>query len=294
MVFDLFFDVLPPFPVEENIEEQVVENQTLEEEIPGDQVPGEEVPEDDALKVTNELPPISSEQVSELDRKFSAPAGPGMSSMTRTLLIVVAILLVVMLYFMFRQKDNPVPIISETSTEEQDPALVTENLQPQDESTATQGSSEIPTESSDQEVPPPVFILPDEVFQGTAPMEVRQEGPVVSVEVDSEIAAFVDALKVRVGIINGSKTAERSGINTKITSGLFQGFNIINTKQQKGDEIIKDETVVITPSKGRIIVKNNFLDSLWKLDREKLQQELETAGLEIIKKEVNKNKRVNI
>lgn len=274
---------LPPIPDEPHVDavDQLLppppDEDALQEEIPEDQIP-----EEDTLKVTDELPPISSEHVSEFDRKFTAPPGPTMSSMTRTLLIVVAALLVVMLYFMFRQKETPVLTVTEPASEEQGPAVVTEDLQPQDEGASTE-TVPVP---SDKEEAPPVFELSDDVFQGVAPMEVRQAGPVISVEVDPEIAAVVDALKVRVDIINGTKTADRAGIITKVTSGMFQGFNIINTHQQKGGEVIKNETVVITPSKGKIIVKDNFLDSLWKIDHEKFKQDLETAGLEIIKKEM--------
>ena len=245
-----------------------------------------------ALKVTDEIPPPPAAQYPELE-KFSAAARPSSSPMTRTLLVVVLALLVIMLYFMF-QKDEVPPPAGTTGTGEtvqQQPAMVTEDLQTPDGETAAETGGETGMVTPGKvEPPPPVYELSTDEFRGTAPMEVRPEGPVISEAADPEIAAIADALKIRAAAIYGTNINSRAGVTTTVTSGKFQGFNIVNTYQEKGEdvnkEVIKNETVVLTPSRGKILVKENFLDSVRQTDYDQFRKDLEASGLEVIKKDV--------
>lgn len=258
----------PPEPPDEILEEEGVQS------------------DEEALKVKDELPPTPVEQYPELE-KFSASARSSMSPITRTLLLVVIVLLAIMLYFMFEKDDVPTVTGTTETTEQQQPALVTEDMQPPEEETTEQTDTATETvEPGDAEPPLPVYEFPDDEFQGVAPMEVRPEGPVISEAGDPEIAAIGDALKIRAAAIDGNKTTTRGGITTTVTSGKFQGFSVVNTYQLKNEDVIKNETVIITPSRGKVVIKENFLDSIRKTDYEKFKKDLNASGVEVIKKEV--------
>lgn len=262
---------------------EIETSEPVQQELPfGDLKPPGDIPEEGG----DETVPSPVQQYPELE-KFSAQARQSsMSPLTRLLMVVVVVLLAVMVYFMFDKDDVPTPA-GTTDTTGRQPAMVTEDMQPPDEETTTGTETEtVRPAPAKTEAPPPVYPLPDDEFQGAAPMEVREEGPVLSETSDPEIAAIADAFKIRVEIVGGTKTTTRAGIETTVTSGNFQGFNIVNTFQQKGEEVIKNETVIITPSRGKVAIKENFLDSVKKTDYETFRQELETSGIEVIKKEL--------
>ena len=109
---------------------------------------------------------------------------------------------------------------------------------------------------------PTLYKLSNELFQGAAPLKVKEKGPVISEENDPEIAAIGDALRIRVETILGSKTRTRRGIETKTTSGKFHGFKVTNTFQRKGDQVIRNETSIVTPARGWVMIKGNILDAI--------------------------------
>ncbi len=245
-----------------------------EEEKEVDTAAEEEAP----IKLTEEDAPPP---VMEGEYQFRTPARPGTSSTTRTLLLVVLLLLLILFYFMFFKERAAPPAPVTTTTQETtaaagEPETVTE--QPPASIIDT-----TPAKPADKEELPPVYELSDDEFQGAAPLTVKPSGPVISEEVDPEIAAVTDALKVRVAAINGSKTRTGRGIKTTISSGMFQGFKVTHTLQEKADEVIRDEIAVVTPSRGILAVKGNILDSIRRTDYEKFQRDLEASGIEVIK-----------
>jgi hypothetical protein len=214
--------------------------------------------------------------------QFRTPAPPATSSTTRTLLLVVLLLLLILFYLMFfKEHQAPPGPVTPTTTEET--AAVTGEPETVTEQPPASIIDTAPAKPADKEEPPPVYELSDDAFQGAAPLTVKPSGPVISEEVDPEIAAVADALKVRVAIINGSKTRTRRDIKTTISSGMFQGFKVTHTLQEKADEVIRDDIAVVTPSRGILAVKGNILDSIKRTNYEKFQQDLETSGLEVTK-----------
>ncbi len=237
------------------------------------------------------------EMEEEIPLHIPEPARAPISSLTRMLLVVVAVLLIILFYFMFKPRETP--LISgkpagekeEKVTAAQEPDKVTEAIKPTYKDTDVDKTRVKPAEK-EKEIT--LYELSDEAFQGTAPLKVKEKGPIISEESDPEIAAIGDALRHRVEILHGSKTSTRGGIETKITSGKFHGFMITNTFQQKDDQIISNETVIVTPLRGRVLIKGNILDSIIKTDYEKLHRELETAGIEVIKTPLTEEGIINV
>jgi len=270
------------------------------EEIPVEKLPEPETvdldlkiqpPPDEPLLKKEEKPiPTPPDRLPEMEEEvpiyIPEPARAPISSLTRMLLVVVAILLIILFYFMFKPRETP--LISgkpagekeEKMTAAQEPGRVTEETQSAYKDTVTDKPEVKPAEKGKEIT---LYQLSDEMFQGTAPLKVKEKGAIISEENDPEIAAIGDALRHRVEILHGSKTSTRRGIETKITSGKFHGFRIINTFQQKDDQIIRNETVIVTPLRGRVLIKGNILDSITRTDYEKFHRELEVAGIEVIK-----------
>lgn len=263
----------PPEQPEES-PEAPLKDTAVEEEKEVDTAAEEEAP----IKVTEEDEPPP---VMEGEYQFRPPARPAASSTTRTLLLVVLLLLLILFYFIFFKKHEAPPGPVTTTTQET--AAVTGEPETVTEEPPAAIVDTIPAKPADKEEPPPVYELSDEAFQGAAPLTVKPSGPVISEEVDPEIAAVADALKVRVTIINGSKTRTSRGIKTTISSGVFQGFKVTHTLQEKADEVIRDEIAVVTPTRGILAVKGNILDSIKRTDYEKFQRDLEASGIEVTK-----------
>jgi hypothetical protein len=275
----------PKKEVEEKPIKKLPEPENVDLDLKLQPPPGEPI-----LKKEEKPIPMPPDRLPEMEEEISLhipePARAPFSSLTRMLLVVVAVLLIILFYFMFKPREAP-QISGKPAGEKegkvtaaQEPERVTEEIQPAYKDTDVDKTRIKPDEKGKEIT---LYKLSDEVFQGTAPLKVKEKGPIISEESDPEIAAIGDALRHRVEILHGSKTSTRGGIETKITSGKFHGFMITNTFQQKDDQIISNVTVIVTPLRGRVLIKGNILDSIIRTDYEKLHRELETAGIEVIK-----------
>lgn len=212
----------------------------------------------------------------EPEMRMPSPMRAPTASPNRTILYIIALFVVVLVFFfMLRQcNSTPKPVTSppggETTSAAREPG--TDNIQDpgQDQDTAAEKTQ-------------PVYDLPEDKLQGAAPLTVKPNGPAVSETVDPEIAAAADALKIRVGIIEGSSTKIKEGIATTISSGIFLGFKVTHTLQQRGGEVLRDEIAVTTPSRGQVTVKGKILDSINKINYQTFLNDLKNAGLEMIK-----------
>ncbi len=145
----------------------------------------------------------------------------------------------------------------------------------------------VPKEPVAAKPKPGKYRLPEQDLFGTAPIKIREGGPVISAEKDPELAAIADGLRIRVEIINGIKSKGRGDTITETSSGDFQGFMVNSSRIKKPDGLINNEIIVITPSKGSFVVKDGVLDSMKNCDYEKIVQELEDSGIGIIKKSIS-------
>lgn len=113
-------------------------------------------------------------------------------------------------------------------------------------------------------------------------MVVKASGPVISAAIDPELAAMVDALKIRLKILEDSKSTNRGNIITKVTNGNFRGFKINIEEKIENQNTFSEEVTVITPKKGFIKTVNRVLESIRDSDLERFAVELQNAGLEIV------------
>lgn len=147
------------------------------------------------------------------------------------------------------------------------------------------GSSDtgsIPKNKSAQQATLPILTLADDEFAGQAPMVVKASGPVISAAIDPELAAMVDALKIRLKILEDSKSTNRGNIIIKVTNGNFRGFKINIEEKIENQNTFSEEVTVITPKKGFIKTVNRVLESIRDSDLERFAVELQNAGLEIV------------
>ncbi|MBN2400634.1 hypothetical protein EH223_09585 [candidate division KSB1 bacterium] len=128
----------------------------------------------------------------------------------------------------------------------------------------------------------PELFLTDDEFAGQAPLVVKANGPVVSVELDPELAAMVDALKKRLQISVDRKTTRRGNVVTLVSKGTFRGFKITVEEIMEDQNSLSEEVTVILPQRGIIKTVNRVLESFRDSDLEQFTLELEKAGLEII------------
>jgi hypothetical protein len=128
-----------------------------------------------------------------------------------------------------------------------------------------------------------ILLLTDDEFAGQAPMAVRAGGPVISALIDPELAAMVDALKIRFKISVDGKLPGRENAANRISKGDFRGFKISVEEKLENRDSLSEEVIVTTPRKGFIKTINRVLDSIKASDLESFAAELRAAGLEIIK-----------
>ncbi|MCU0285618.1 MAG: hypothetical protein MUF15_04385, partial [Acidobacteria bacterium] len=222
----------------------------------------------------------------EPDIRYS-PMRPASSSPKWIIWAIVSLIILIMFFLMLRLCAPKPAIINEPSVEK----TTVEKPGAADEPQA----SNVDIDQDETNVrKQPVYELPEDSLQGTAPLSIKPNGPVVSNAVDPEIAAAVAALKIRVEIIEGTKITTKAGITTTSSSGSFLGFKINHIYQQKNDEVLRDEIVVNTPSRGIITVKGNILDSMKKTDYQTFQNDLDTAGIEVIKNELTSEGVMNV
>jgi len=127
------------------------------------------------------------------------------------------------------------------------------------------------------------LLLTDDEFTGQAPMAVKAGGPVISAAVDPELAAMVDALKIRLQVSIDSKSLSRGSIVTTVSKGDYRGFKISVDEKSEKQNILSEETTVTTPQKGFIRTVDRVLQSINGSDLAQFSAELRNAGLEIIR-----------
>lgn len=128
-----------------------------------------------------------------------------------------------------------------------------------------------------------ILLLTDDEFAGQAPMTVKAGGPVISALIDPELAAMVDALKIRFKISADGKSPGKENTVSRTTRGEFRGFKISVEEKLENRDVHSEEVTVITPQKGFIKTINRVLDSIKASNLESFAGELRAAGLEIIK-----------
>jgi hypothetical protein len=129
----------------------------------------------------------------------------------------------------------------------------------------------------------PVVVLTDDEFAGRAPMTIKASGPLISAEIDPELAAMVDALKIRLEILENGKSTTRGNSTTTVTKGEYRGFKINIDEKKENQNTVSKEITIITPKKGLIKTINSVLESIKDSNLERFSVELQDAGLEIIK-----------
>ena len=126
-------------------------------------------------------------------------------------------------------------------------------------------------------------ILTDDELAGLAPLAVKAGGPVISAAADPELAAVVDAFKKRLQMTVDSKSTTRGSMVTRESKGDFRGFKINVEEKFESQKIISEEVTVTFPKKGVIKTVNRVLESCRDSDPERFTQELQNAGLAIVK-----------
>jgi hypothetical protein len=126
-------------------------------------------------------------------------------------------------------------------------------------------------------------ILTDDEFSGLAPMMVKAGGAVISAAIDPELAAMVDALKKRLQLSVDSQSTNRGNVATRESKGDFRGFKITIDEKFENQKIISEAVTVTLPKRGVIKTVNRVLESFRESDPERFVQELQNAGLEIVK-----------
>ncbi len=123
-------------------------------------------------------------------------------------------------------------------------------------------------------------ILSDEPFAGNVPLACRAGGPVISSEIDPQMAALADALRIRVQVTQGSQSLARGNTVTRATRGEFRGFKVQAVEKFENGKVISEETIVTTPRNGIVKTVGRVLASLQKTDQAGLLAEVSAAGME--------------
>jgi hypothetical protein len=135
-------------------------------------------------------------------------------------------------------------------------------------------------------------ILTDEIFAGEAPLTEKANGPVITSEIDPQLAALAEALKIRVQVMQGSQTLARGKSATRIIKGEFRGFKVNALEKLENGVVIADEIRVETPKNGLIKTVNHVLETVQKTDFPGLLSEIRNAGLEFSPSPVPSGKNV--
>ncbi len=280
-----------PPPPAEKVENEKVEKVEKVEPPANGQGDDETIVLDETLHVTEEdYKTMPIKRVADFSQAIPAPTRKT-STASRVLLIIVVGMLAVLVYVMLRPRPE-IPGLTDSDT--------TTTTAPVKTTTPT-AAADVPRNTGAQRgtpenemPPPPIIALPTNDFMGTAPLQVKETGPVVSEKLDPELAALVHAFKIRAEILFGSNTKTRRGVYTKLVSGTFQGIKVTYVLQRNGDKVIKDMTSITTRSRGYLILKGNLLDRIKRTDYETLKKELTVAGMEWEKTELPEENRVTV
>ncbi len=123
-------------------------------------------------------------------------------------------------------------------------------------------------------------FLTDEPFAGQAPLAVRTGGPIISSEIDPQLAALADALRIRVQIMQGSQSLVRGTTVTRTTKGDYRGFRVSALEKSENGTVVAEETRVESPKKALIKTVNHVLEAVQKTDFPGFLSEIRNAGLE--------------
>ncbi|MCK4766680.1 MAG: hypothetical protein KAW12_31095 [Candidatus Aminicenantes bacterium] len=194
-----------------------------------------------------------------------------------TLILLVLLIFAILMYHLNTEREKE---LLTANLDVSAPAAVTQPADNEDAVSRAVGPTTAP-----QKVVPKKVTLSEEDLTGSAKLAIRDQGALISVEKDPEIAAVGEAFRKRVEMIHGFKrtTAPKDGTVTETARGVVQGFRINSTRVKKQKNIIKDEIVISTPSRGVFVVKNNVLDGLRNTTYEKLYRDLEQSGIRVLK-----------
>lgn len=282
----------PTEPASEDWEKKIMEATELLEPAPRETATAiaaeaEEIDAEEPLMTTPgdfpEAPAVST--TSTYGRRTSEPKVIGSSF--RIIMIVGVVLLAIMIFFIFKPKPQK-------GEEPKTPlAAAGEQATPEDSSSGPETpevgeepeiSTSVPAVSVKKQIP--VYTLSPEDFQGKAPILAKEGGPVLGVKEDAEIAAFCDALKQRGAMIVGAKVQRGKDIVTTTISAEFSGFRVVATRQEKGEQTIRDEISVTLPHRGRFLTRESVLVSAAGVQYDKFLTDLAAAGVTLSKTEL--------
>lgn len=124
------------------------------------------------------------------------------------------------------------------------------------------------------------IILTDDAFAGQAPRQVKANGPVISQDIDPQLAALADAFRKRLEISQGSQMIVRGNGLTKTGKGEFRGFKITAIEKIENQKVVYAKITVTTPKRGVIKSVNRVLEMVKETDFSRIGIEIQNAGLE--------------
>lgn len=124
------------------------------------------------------------------------------------------------------------------------------------------------------------MILTDEPFAGGAPLAVRANGPLASAEGDPQLAALVDAFRIRAQVMYGSQTVVRDRMQNRVTRGDIRGFKVQALERIENGKVIFEEAQVTTPRNGLVKTAGRVLVAMHKTDLPGVMAEIRAAGME--------------
>lgn len=124
-------------------------------------------------------------------------------------------------------------------------------------------------------------FLTDDAFAGQAPLAVRSGGPLISSEIDPQLAALADAFRIRVQVMQGSQSLVRGTTATRTTKGDYRGFRVNALEKLENGVVVAEETRVESPRKALVKTVNHVLEAVQKTDFPGFLSEIRSAGLEI-------------
>lgn len=122
--------------------------------------------------------------------------------------------------------------------------------------------------------------LTDEPFAGKVPLATRASGPLASPEIDVQLAALVDAFRIRVRVMQGSQSFVRNQMASRVTRGEFRGFKVQALEKQDNGRIVAEEAQLITPRNGLVKTVGRVLAVLQKTDLAGVLAEIKAAGMD--------------
>lgn len=205
-----------------------------------------------------------------------------------TFILLVLLIFAILMYHLHNEREKE---LMTAALEEQTTAAVTQFA---DRETGAPQAAVRPTPAPKKIIPK--VVISEEDLIGSAKLAIREQGAVVSVEKDPEIAALGEAFRKRVEVTQGITRAApaKDGTVTETIRGVFQGFRINSARVKKQKNTLKDEIVVSTPSRGVLVVKDNVLDGLRNTTYEQLYRDLEQSGIRVLKETDEAKGTVNI